>query len=199
MAVRRTRESDTASAILDVAERMVQTRGFNAFSYADVATELGITKPALHYHFPGKAELGQALLARYTARFVDALEAIDARTTGARGKLERYVDLYGQVLAQNRMCLCGMLASDYHTLPEPMRLAVTDFFDQNEAWVAGVLDEGRADGTLRVEGVSREAAEMIVGALEGGMLVARTYRDRHRFDGIARRLLADITAPPPAT
>lgn len=198
MAVRRNGGTDTASAILDVAERMVQTRGFNAFSYADVATELGITKPALHYHFPGKAELGQALLARYTARFVEALEAIDAGTTGAPSKLERYVELYGQVLAQDRMCLCGMLASDYGTLPEPMRQAVTSFFDQNETWVAGVLDEGRADGTLRVEGASREAAEMIIGALEGGMLVARTYHDPDRFAGVARRLLAQTAAPQPA-
>ena len=125
MAVRRNGETDTASAILDVAERLVQTRGFNAFSYADVATELGITKPALHYHFPGKAELGQALLARYTTRFIDALEAIDAGTSSAASKLERYVDLYGRVLAQERMCLCGMLASDYDTLPKPMRQAVT--------------------------------------------------------------------------
>lgn len=199
MAVRRNGETDTASAILDAAERLVQTRGFNAFSYADVARELRITKPALHYHFPGKAELGQALLARYTARFSTALDGIDATTTGAPAKLESYVDLYGQVLAQDRMCLCGMLASDYHTLPEPMRQAVTGFFDHNETWLAGVLEEGRADGTLRVEGPSREAAQMIIGALEGGMLVARTYRDPERFTGIGRRLLAEITAPQPAT
>jgi TetR/AcrR family transcriptional repressor of nem operon len=195
MAVRRTGETDTASAILDVAERLVQTRGFNAFSYADVAGELGITKPALHYHFAGKAELGQALLVRYTSRFRESLEVIDSGPGDAAGKLASYMELYGQVLAQDRMCLCGMLASDYHTLPEPMRQAVIGFFDQNETWLAGVLDEGRAGGTLRVEGESRESAQMIIGALEGGMLVARTYRDRRRFDGIARRLLSEITAP----
>ena len=55
---------DTAARILDVAERLVQTRGFNGFSYADVASELDVTKASLHYHFPGKAELGQALIAR---------------------------------------------------------------------------------------------------------------------------------------
>jgi TetR/AcrR family transcriptional regulator, transcriptional repressor for nem operon len=199
MAVRKNGGTDTAAAILDVAERMVQTRGFNAFSYGDVATELGITRPALHYHFPGKAELGQALLVRYTTRFGDALQAIDAGTEGAALKLERYVDLYGQVLAQDRMCLCGMLASDYHTLPESMRQAVTSFFDQNQSWVAGVLEEGRADGSLRVEGETREAAEMIIGALEGGMLLARTYRDPDRFAVVARRLLAQTAAPHIAT
>ena len=139
-------DTGTASAILDVAERLVQTRGFNAFSYADVAGELGITKPALHYHFSGKAELGQALLDRYTTRFNEALEMIDAGASDAASKLEAYAGLYARVLAQDRMCLCGMLAADFQTLPEPMRRAVIGFFDDNEKWLASVIDLGRDEG-----------------------------------------------------
>src|SRR5579863_5869407 len=101
-------QSDTRSAILDVAERLVQSRGFNGFSYADVAGELGITKAALHYHFPGKSELGEALIVRYAARFVDALTAIDAQAAPAAVKLQAYADLYLAVLRNERMCLCGM-------------------------------------------------------------------------------------------
>ena len=50
----------------------MQVRGFNGFSYADIASELGITKASLHYHFPGKAELGEALIERYADRFAGA-------------------------------------------------------------------------------------------------------------------------------
>jgi TetR/AcrR family transcriptional repressor of nem operon len=194
MAVGRRRgDSDTQTQILDVAERLVQTRGFNAFSYADVAAELGITKPALHYHFAGKAELGEALLDRYTDRFTDALTRIDATNTDAMGKLEAYAGLYAGVLAEGRMCLCGMLAADYQTLPEPMREAVIGFFDHNEGWLATVLEDGRTEGTLRFTGPSRDAASAIIGTLEGAMLVARTYGDASRFDAAARRLLAEFT------
>ncbi|MBV9920500.1 MAG: helix-turn-helix transcriptional regulator, partial [Pseudonocardia sp.] len=45
----------TRVRILDTAERMLQVRGYNGFSYGDVAGELGITRAALHYHFKGKA------------------------------------------------------------------------------------------------------------------------------------------------
>src|ERR1700682_4028701 len=72
------RDAGTAERILDVAERLVQRRGFNAFSYADVANELGVTKPSVHYHFPGKGELGEALIKRYALRFETALADIDA-------------------------------------------------------------------------------------------------------------------------
>ncbi|MBV8574602.1 MAG: helix-turn-helix transcriptional regulator, partial [Acetobacteraceae bacterium] len=57
--------SDTATRILDVAERLVQTRGFNAFSYADIAQALRVTKASLHYHFPTKGKLGERLIERY--------------------------------------------------------------------------------------------------------------------------------------
>jgi TetR/AcrR family transcriptional repressor of nem operon len=194
MAVGRRRgDSDTQTQILDVAERLVQTRGFNAFSYADVAAELGITKPALHYHFAGKAELGEALLDRYTDRFTDALAHIDATEANATSKLEAYTGLYAGVLTEGRMCLCGMLAADYLTLPQPMREAVIDFFDHNEGWLAEVLDAGRTEGTLRFSGPSRDAASLIIGTLEGAMLVARTYGDANRFDAAARRLLTEFT------
>jgi TetR/AcrR family transcriptional repressor of nem operon len=36
----------TSDQVLDVAERLVQTRGFNGFSYA-------VRTASLHYHFPG--------------------------------------------------------------------------------------------------------------------------------------------------
>jgi TetR/AcrR family transcriptional regulator, transcriptional repressor for nem operon len=44
----------TPARILDVAGRLVQIRGFNGLSHADVAAELQITSGALHYHFAGK-------------------------------------------------------------------------------------------------------------------------------------------------
>ena len=101
----------------------MQSRGFNGFSYADVAAELGVTKASLHYHFPSKAELGEALIARYAQRASrEALSAIDAGAgRRARASSPPTRSIYGDVLRDRRMCLCGMLAADYETLPEPMR------------------------------------------------------------------------------
>ena len=179
----------TTTRILDSAESLVQVRGFNGFSYGDVATELGITRAALHYHFPGKAELGRALIVRYATRFNAALAGIDASGADAPTMLGAYARLYADVLRGQRMCLCGMLAAEYQTLPEPMREAVLGFFDENETWVERVLIRGRDEGTLAFAGEPREAARLIVSALEGAMLVARPYGDVERFEAAADRLL----------
>lgn len=187
----------TPARILDIAEALVQTRGFNSFSYADVATELKITKAALHYHYPGKAELGRALVARYADRFTAALDALDATTSSASAKLDAYVDIYADVLSQDRMCLCGMLAAEYQTLPAPMQSEVISFFDHNEAWLERVLEQGTAEGSIRFSGSGRETAHLIISVLEGAMLVARPYGVVERFRAAADRMLSGLRVQDP--
>jgi TetR/AcrR family transcriptional regulator, transcriptional repressor for nem operon len=184
---------DTSKRILDVAEKLVQTRGFNGFSYADVATALGITKASLHYHFPTKADLGLRLIARYHDEFLAALAAIDADGAEPGQKLRQYGQLYAEVLRRQSMCLCGMLAADYATLPKPMRQAVLGFFDANERWLSKVLEEGRAGRSLRFDGPAPERARMILAALEGAMLVARSYGDVGRFSGTAELVFGSLS------
>jgi TetR/AcrR family transcriptional repressor of nem operon len=183
---------DTAIQILDVAERLVQVRGFNGFSYADVAAELKITKAALHYHFAGKAELGDALVARYAARFADALAQVEERADDAPARLDAYADLYLDVLRDQRMCLCGMMAAEYETLPTSMQDAVVRFFDDNERWLTRVLEQGREDGIFTFTGPPGDTARMIVSGLEGAMLVARLFGDTARFQNAAAHLLSGL-------
>ncbi len=175
-----------------MAEQLVQVRGFNGFSYADVAAELGITKASLHYHYPGKGELGEALIARYAERFAESLAAIDGEAGTPSAKLDAYANLYADVLRGRRMCLCGMLAAEYETLPEQIRQAVVAFFDDNEAWLEGVLEQGRVDGGLRFEASAKDTARMIISGLEGAMLVARPYSDAGRFQAAATTLLTNL-------
>ncbi len=186
------RPANTRSRILDVGERLVQVRGFNGFSYADVAAELSVTKASLHYHFPSKAELGEALIARYAERFAHALATIDANLALAPAKLDAYANLYTEVLRQERMCLCGMLAAEYQTLPSPIRNGVVAFLNDTEAWLALVLEHGRKDGSLRFSNTAADTARSIVSGLEGAMLVARPHGAIERFETTAAQLLASL-------
>jgi len=188
----RPRSSKTPLHVLEVAERLIQTRGFNGFSYADVAAEVGITKASLHYHFPTKAELGLSLVQRYQETFEDALAGLAHDGGDTRTLLEGYAELYRSVLRKDRMCLCGMLAAEHSTLPAPMRRALQVFFDANERWLAGVLETGRRKGELKLAGAAREEARLLVAGLEGALLVARSYDDPGRFQDAAARLIDGV-------
>jgi TetR/AcrR family transcriptional repressor of nem operon len=186
------RNGDSAERILDVAERLVQTRGFNGFSYADIAEALDVTKASLHYHFPSKSDLGRRLIERYEQTFLAVLKGIDATGAAPREKLKRYARIYADVLRDNRMCLCGMLASDYATLPKAMKEDVRHFFDENEQWLVAVLEQGRKSGALEFKGSPLDLARVIVGSLEGAMMLARSYSEPARFDTAAERLIASL-------
>ncbi len=183
-----------ARAILDVAEQLAQTRGYNGFSYADIAAELGVTKASLHYHFRSKAELGRALVARYHMAFGAALEAIDRQAVKPTRKLRQYVGLYDAVMRNDRMCLCGMLAAEHATLPAPMQEGLKQFFNMNERWLTAVLLDGRRSGSFLFKESASQRARVVLGALEGAMLVARSYGDPRRFHAAAEHVLADLGA-----
>jgi TetR/AcrR family transcriptional repressor of nem operon len=185
--------ADTPQRILDVAEKLVQTRGFNGFSYADIAEALHVTKASLHYHFRTKAELGRSLIQRYEKNFLAALEMIDGQSKDARDKLRRYAAIYGSVLGEDRMCLCGMLAAEFGTLPDAMRTEMRHYFDANEKWLVGVLKEGKREKSLKYSGSPAEVAQALIGSLEGAMMIARSYGDPSRFKAVSDRLVADLT------
>ena len=183
----------SASSILDVAERLAQTRGYNGFSYADIAAELGVTKASLHYHFATKAELGSALIDRYGAVFAQSLATIDQAHTGPCDRLRAYVALYETVIRGERMCLCGMLAAEVSHLAAGDAEAAERLL-RCERDLARAGTGGRTPaGELRFAGPANERARAMIGALEGAMLVARVYGDgRHRFRTAVDQVIRDV-------
>lgn len=197
----KTANQNTSHRILDIAERLVQTGGFNSFSYADIAAELGLTKASLHYHFPSKGDLGNKLIERYETTVLAALAEIDQDTNDPISKLRRYADLYATVLRNNRMCCCGVLSAEYSTLPPPMQESLKHYFDVNERWLAAVLSAGREAGRLSFEREPTEVAQLLVSSLEGANMIAYSYGDPKRFERTAELLLAGFEpkaeSPPP--
>lgn len=190
-------DRDMPTQLLDAAQELAQTRGYNAFSYRDLADRVGIKTASIHYHFPTKGDLGAAMLERYRQRFLGALAALDEqfpKPADAGRKLEKYVNLFhGTLKAGNRMCLGGMLAVEYATLPPEVQREVRKFFDESEAWLEKALGDGRKAGVLNFDGPPIAAARSMLASLEGAMMSARTFGDDSRLSGAARWLLKNLT------
>lgn len=185
--------NNTLDQILDTAQLLVQDLGFNAFSYADISKEIGIRKASIHYHFPNKADLGEALVARYRNNFTAALTQIDAQTQNDLEKLRKFTTLYKAGPEQDfRLCLCVMYSTDYITLPEKVQAQLTRFFSANLAWLEQVLNEGLKAGTLTFKGTAKTQAHKFLAALQGAQLLARSFKDIEKFDEIAEELIAAL-------
>ena len=73
-----------------------------------------------------------------------------------------------------------------------MKEDVRHFFDENEQWLVAVLEQGRKSGALEFKGSALDLARVIVGSLEGAMMLARSYGEPARFDTAAERLIASL-------
>jgi len=170
----------------------MQTRGYNGFSYADVAAEIGISKASLHHHFSTKAALGAAIMERYASLVVQSLADIEAHERDAAERLARFSQLYVDVLRQDRLCLGAMLAAEFGTLPAAMQKTVRQFFKANQSWLESVTAYGRKTGSLAPPGTDAEAARVLLSGLEGAMLIARPMKDIEGFRATAGSLLANL-------
>lgn len=185
----------TADLILDAAERRAQVLGFNGFSYADVAAELGVTAASIHYHFPGKADLGIRLIERYTERFLAVLAEIDAAGASPLDRLKAYAKLYDDILKEERLCLCGMLTAEIETLPKAMRTPLVAFFKLEELWLVELLVAGRRAGDLSFVGEPKSVACAIMGALQGAKMLARVHGGIEGFRASSCILVEGICRP----
>lgn len=184
---------DMRTRLLDVAQELVQVRGFNGFSFHDLAARVRLSAPSVHHHFPSKADLGRELMARYRRGFGARLADIDSRVRDPRGRLARFVGLFRETFRLgNRLCLCGMLATEYATLPRPVRAEVNAFYRDSEAWLGRVFAEGRTEGRLVFAGSPASAARAFFGALEGAMIAARAFKDEKRLTSAGNWLIQSM-------
>ena len=175
--------------ILDLAQSLIQTRGYNAMSYRHLADEIGIKTSSIHYYFPAKEDLGRALMARYREAIKGALAQIDSDTNDPSLKIERYAELFANSVRSGCICLGGMLATDLMTLPQGVQTEVKKFFSENEAWLSSVLNAGRKSGQFTFEGSPKNKAETIFSTLEGAMIAARLFNDEKRLLSAAQWVL----------
>ena len=178
--------SETAEQILDLAETLIQTRGYSAFSYQDIADSLGIRKASIHYQFPSKADLGVAVVDRYIARFGEGLTAIGGdQSQSSMTMLDFYVQPYLQFASTpDRVCLSAALAGEMMALPPKVRERVDRFFRTHQIWLSEILKRGEARGEFKLPAPASKVARYVFGALQGALLVKRTTNDLSQINDV---------------
>jgi TetR/AcrR family transcriptional repressor of nem operon len=163
--------TDTRQLLLQTAETLIRTRGYAAFSYADLAARAAITKASVHYYFPTKEALVAVLVAEYVERFTTTLETIRREHASADSRLRAYARLFLDGFEQGLLPLCGALSAERAALPGTMHPKISDFFQLQLDWLRRVIDEGLGTGRIRAGLVPDQAAMLLLSTLEGGSFV----------------------------
>ena len=188
------RIENSKRTILNLAEALLQDKGFNGFSYAHIASELGVKNAAIHYHFPTKEALACAVIQRYRDRFKLWINNARVRDLAPEKKLDWFFGIYTDMRADNgKVCLVGSLEAEFNSIPDALQKEVEALHKELLTWLQATLKEGREAEIFQFSGEPASKAALILSSLQGGLQMARAlgtkkFRDmveQHRQDLLA--------------
>lgn len=189
-------KTDTKTQLLNAAERAARRHGFDGFSYADLAAEVGIRKASIHHHFPTKSNLSTELVRRYATTFAGVCADIDATYESGGTRIAALIAQYRDALDDGHsLCLCVSFSTSRDSLPAPTIREINAFRARMTDWIAGAFAAGQADGTLSDVCAPQDEAAALLALLEGAQLAARAAQTPAPFDAALSMMQRRITAP----
>lgn len=180
---------NTREKIVRVADELIRMRGYNAFSYKDIAATLDIRNAAVHYHFHTKGDLGVQVVELEMGVFRDHMRASDGLPPAEQ--LRRLVNLFHRHQQNGLLCLMGSFSADYSTLPEAVKTKVRELSAYIVDWVTRLLETGRDTGTLRFEGRPYDRALVVLADLMSSLLLSRVIGP-DAFERVSTQILQDL-------
>jgi len=185
---------DTKTALLNSAENAARTLGFDGFSYADLAEDVGIRKASIHHHFPSKAKLSVALMQRYHQNFEAVCAEINQNYGTGGTQLSELIQQYRAASDNGKqLCLCVSFSASRDSLPPDVLEQISLFREMVIAWLTDVFEKGRADGSISNVVYPALEAVTTLSLLEGAQLAARSEENPRFFDEAVKLLGMRIT------
>jgi len=184
----------TAERIVGEGRHLIMTRGYNGFSYADIAAAVGIRKASIHHHFASKSHLAVAVVEQSRAIIRAQVELLADVEPDAVEQLRAYAGYWERCIADDSapFCIAAMLAAELPSLPDDLAHAVQAHFAELSGWLAQLLALGVRQGGVVLTGSPEDEADAFMSAIYGAMLSARAFADPARFVSITETLLARV-------
>jgi TetR/AcrR family transcriptional repressor of nem operon len=184
---------DIKSELTKIAMELVQTRGYNGFSYQDLAERLNIRKASIHYYFPAKEDLGAGLMEAGLDRVHAWHEKLLAQKLRPTEIMEAYFNYYAELSKDGtQICPCGALASEWQNLPHKVRDAYTKMLHCHRDFMKTVLEEGRVSGEFVKKGTAEEQAQFVLASIMGSLQTARAQGNPSVFQALVSQLWAGL-------
>jgi TetR/AcrR family transcriptional regulator, transcriptional repressor for nem operon len=182
--------SDTRNDIINLAEELVLSKGYNWFSYADISKPLNIKNAAVHYHFPTKEDLGVAIVQKQAGNFREVKQASISRKPEAAIML--LAGFYKQYVKEKKVCMIGSMGTDLLTLPEAVQKQLKIQLDDIWQWLTEQLELGKTNGDFKFDADSRIKALDCISNLAAGVQIARIEGTTKEFDALVAMFFEEI-------
>ena len=167
---------------------LLQTFGFNGFSFQHIAEKLGIKKQSLYVHFESKEALAFELLADYKTSFETWTETVEPFEPEA--KLAAWFDRFYKLSCENaRYCVLNALTSDFNSLPTEVQSRVAALADERRGWIENVIAEGQKKKIFRKDLSARALSDLMLTLGFGSQQIARLANDPEKIKSLKKDAL----------
>ncbi len=179
--------ANTVDEIMDVTESLIRRKGYQGFSFREIAEIVSIKSASVHYHFPTKDGLCLAILRRYLTRFEAALDEASNSHDLPMDQILHYINMYRHESKNNESIpLCVVLATDIEVLSDDAVDELQEFYRLNLRWLKKTIAQGNK--SLNEKDIKRKAA-FIFSAMGGSLVTTRTLRDKNHFELVAETIV----------
>lgn len=120
--------------ILELANRELQEKGVGSLSFRELAAKLGIKSSSVHYYFPQKDDLIEAVARDYAANMLKILPERTDKLAAGKPRLMALLDLIHEYI-ENRFCTAGILAVESAHISDAAKTTVANFFSDLQNWI----------------------------------------------------------------
>lgn len=183
--------SVTREKILELGENLIRTKGYNAFSYQDISSELGIKNAAVHYYFPSKENLGTSIVKTNIQRFEEMVDNMHSRNFDEWQQLESFIKIYVKSHREQKKCLVGSLSPDYNTLSDTTKQELKRMIDMILKWLSELLETGNAKQIFKFTEDSTSRAITIFSSLVASLQLSGIV-DKIDYKSFCQSILDDL-------
>lgn len=170
------RKKNRKQEIIQVSLELLQTHGYENFSYQDISAALGITKASIHYHFPKKEDLGLSLCHAIKHWHEELYLSLDNSQHSALEKLHIFTQaLLNYAKGKNKVCPLSSLQADVAKLPATLIPALQDLDLHELHFVSRILEEGRKQKEFHFPGDAQAQASIFILSLKGALQYSRIH------------------------
>ncbi len=185
--------SITREKIIELGENLIRTKGYNAFSYQDISTELGVKNAAIHYYYSTKENLGTSIVKTNIQRFEEMIDNMNSRDFDELKKLDTFIKIYIKSHRENKLCIIGSLGPDINTLGDTTKRELVKLTEIILKWLTSILKTGKENKIFVFDDEPKSKATMIFSNLVANLQLSRIVKELD-YKNICQTIIKSLKA-----
>lgn len=176
--------------IIEIATQLILEKGDLGWSYADIADCIKIRKASIHYYFPKKENLLEAVTEKYIDDCIVSLKEKFNICETPTEKINSIFEMYRLGFCNPRkICLCLSLSQETKRMSPFVIQKIKNYFQYLHQILVEIIIEGQEKNIFKKSLDPNHMASLIECSLQGLLIISQYDFPEEKYDGSHKQIL----------